>query len=246
LINYKPNFTIKFIFWDEEEIGSNGSKFYADSAKKYKQNTKLILNLDMLAWDEDNDRQVRIKYLNSSSSQNYADSVIKICEEYELNLKPKKVTASYTIGFSGDADWFWENGYSAVGIADFCEYIGSYHSQGDLIKLFNKEYFLENTKLALAVLLRFGYIEFISNNVYSEKDLNKISVLPNPCTDFIEINISESNDIYFDNKIEIFNSFGICFSTHLMTSSKLINIESLSPGLYFIRIGNQVKKLIKI
>ena len=70
-------------------------------------------------------------------------------------------------------------------------------------------------------------------------------IYPNPATDFIEIKPSEGSDIL------IYNIFGVCIINLNLTLSMngegvRFDISNLSPGMYFIKIGNRVEKFIKI
>ena len=53
---YQFDRTIVYAFWDEEEIGLYGSEDYASGASENSIDIKAVVNLDMIAWDEDNDR----------------------------------------------------------------------------------------------------------------------------------------------------------------------------------------------
>ena len=71
---------------------------------------------------------------------------------------------------------------------------------------------------------------------------NNISVYPNPATNYIEIQPSEGS------KIQIFNILGeIVLSVEQTPPSvQKINISNLTPGMYFIKIGNKVEKFVKM
>ena len=85
-----------------------------------------------------------------------------------------------------------------------------------------------------------------------KQDKEKIVIYPNPVGDYLEINFGAFNptlkrgvDEYYD--IQIFDILGtIVASIDQMTASHRMNIENLSPGMYFLKIGNRVSKFVKM
>jgi len=78
-----------------------------------------------------------------------------------------------------------------------------------------------------------------SNNSFSNEAFN---IFPNPAIDFL--NISLDNDQILE-KVIIYNNLGQIVKT---SNHKVVNVESLSPGIYFVEVatnhGKGVKKLI--
>ena len=79
------------------------------------------------------------------------------------------------------------------------------------------------------------------------------SIYPNPAGDYIEINfdafiptlkrvVDEVSDI------QIFNTLGEIVLSVEQTPPSVhrIDISKLSPGMYFIKIGNRVEKFVKM
>ncbi len=62
LRDVKLNFSLEFIFWDGEETRMASSKYYVENLVNSPIFFVEYINLDMLAWDSNNDRKVRIKY----------------------------------------------------------------------------------------------------------------------------------------------------------------------------------------
>lgn len=76
-------------------------------------------------------------------------------------------------------------------------------------------------------------------------------IYPNPANDFITIQLSNKGLKPFvtSEKVQIFDVLGIERMSeliHPMTGSHRMNIEGISSGVYFIRIGNRVEKFVKI
>ncbi|MBE2187868.1 MAG: S8 family peptidase, partial [Candidatus Kapabacteria bacterium] len=70
---------------------------------------------------------------------------------------------------------------------------------------------------------------------------NSISISPNPASDFIEI-------VYQDNfiNVEILNLYGEILLSIDSNSNNRIDVSSLSSGLYFVKIGKNVQRFIKL
>lgn len=89
------------------------------------------------------------------------------------------------------------------------------------------------------------YLEGAENTTFSEKLItqNNFNIFPNPVKNKIHIITNKAQG----NKIIIYNSLGDdvkeVFSTENETD---INIEDLKPGMYFIKIGNEIQKIIKL
>ena len=78
-----------------------------------------------------------------------------------------------------------------------------------------------------------------------------LDISPNPATDFITITFSDKELQLFASgyKVQILDILGIEImseSIHPMTGSHRMNVEKLRAGVYFIRIGDNTKKFIKI
>ena len=77
------------------------------------------------------------------------------------------------------------------------------------------------------------------------------SISPNPARDYIEISSINSmlkNGVDEGSDIQIFNTLGeIIFSVEQTSQSvQKINISNLTSGMYFIKIGNNVEKFVKM
>jgi len=151
LASYNLKFTVEFVVFDEEEIGLIGSRAYADSCRAASDTIIGVLNMDMIAWDGNNDGVVRI--MTHQFCDILADMLINTYQRYNINLSAVK---SFNSGGS-DHVAFWERGYFAITsiepVGDFNPY---YHSLGDLIGFFNSNYFLKNSKANLAALMSIG------------------------------------------------------------------------------------------
>jgi len=85
------------------------------------------------------------------------------------------------------------------------------------------------------------------------KDFNtmEIDISPNPATDFITIDLERCATLQKcgTSIVEIYDVMGVLLHTdtiHPLTSSHRMNIEHLSPGVYFLKIGVKVEKFVKM
>ncbi|MCX7833599.1 MAG: M20/M25/M40 family metallo-hydrolase [Ignavibacteria bacterium] len=148
LAGITPQYTIEFIAFDEEEIGLYGSRAYVDSAFARGDSILGVLNMDMIAWDGNDDGKLNV-YLNTASNS-IAEEFIKAVQIYNINLTSVK---SYNSGGS-DHYYFWQRGYKAITLielgSDFNPY---YHTRQDTYDKFNLNYFTKITKAAIATFL---------------------------------------------------------------------------------------------
>ncbi|TAL67486.1 MAG: M20/M25/M40 family metallo-hydrolase [Bacteroidetes bacterium] len=231
LKNYKPIYKMKFIFWDEEERGLYGSYYYSNLAKENGEKIKLYINLDMIGWDNDNDGMMEIQFLDTNTSVFYATQAIKFCNDYHLVLLPKLRNGEA----GSDIHNFWDNGYSAIGFSDMIDYYSFVHSQNDLIGSFNFDYFLNNSKFALAIIMNNAYD--VKTDVTDNFINDKLSLYPNPATDYLNV-ITKSEK----SKFEIYSIIG---KNILETNNKSVDVSHFPTGIYFLKSGNLVSMFVK-
>ncbi len=68
--------------------------------------------------------------------------------------------------------------------------------------------------------------------------MEELSISPNPATTYIKIN-NVDNEM-----VEIYNVSGVLVK-QVLNSNTIINIDDLETGLYFVKVGDMVSKLIK-
>jgi len=142
--------TVIYALWDEEEIGLIGAKNYATKAQSNGDNIVGVLNMDMIAWDDDNDTQFDIDTRSIHGSNAIATKLVELVTTYSLDLIPNTINPGTS---ASDHSAFWQKGYAAVllgeawSTGDFNDY---YHTSGDRISEFNFPYFHELVKLIMA------------------------------------------------------------------------------------------------
>lgn len=230
LKDFKPKYSIIFALWDAEEWGLYGSACYASNAKNHSENILAVINSDMLAYDYNNYRHTKICLRNDKNSLLIWNKIKILNQLCGINLNLDSTNSEYS---GSDAISFWEKGFSAV---SFSEAIlnPSYHSNSDLIKLFDFTYYMLNARLAFATLL----------------DLAETGL-----TTQIETPINNFNFTITNNYIEIFSTqlpkntqaiitiFNILgnqlFSKTIIDNSNQFSIDlsNLPAGLYFINFS---------
>lgn len=78
----------------------------------------------------------------------------------------------------------------------------------------------------------------IYENEFSE---TSISLYPNPFTNKITLVVGEAKQ----NLIQVYNSLGMLIYTSVIKEKTEINLTQQPSGIYFVRIGTEIKKIIK-
>ncbi len=168
--------TIVYAFWDEEEIGLNGSSFYANQAFSNGDNILGVLNLDMIGYDGDapgqpGDNEFDIDYIDVANSSGMKDDIINVLNTYTFDLSVLEVNPGTT---NSDHASFWfvgnfpNDAYSAVLLGESWETNDQtpfYHSSGDRYSSLDLPYFHELTKLTTAYMATVGGLVNVDNGI---------------------------------------------------------------------------------
>lgn len=162
--------TIVYALWDEEEIGLNGSFFYANQAATNGDNILGVLNMDMMGYDSDapgtdGDNEFDLDVRNFADSVAMMDDIITVLNSYTFDLSVITVNPGT---FSSDHSSFWVNGYSAVLLGESWETDDQtpfYHTSGDRTNTLDLPYFHELTKLVTAYMATSGGLVSIDSGV---------------------------------------------------------------------------------
>ena len=157
--------TIKYALWDEEEIGLKGSSFYATQAAGNGDNILGVINLDMMAYDGDNDEDFDIDVRNIAGSLVVKDALLSALSTYAFNLNVNVVDPGTTASDHGS---FWSNGYPAVLVGEAwsnTDQTPDYHQATDRFATLDMPYFKEITKLVLGYMATVGSLVNIDNTV---------------------------------------------------------------------------------
>lgn len=150
LADYNFSYTVEFAFWDEEEFGLIGARYYAAQAVSNNIDIAGVINLDMISYETDNNWTIKIEVNTNGSGDFISDKMIEINNNYALHLIPDIL--HYTA--SSDHHAFAERGIPAsMIIEDFDDdWNANYHTPQDLLSNININYFTANAKLAIGTL----------------------------------------------------------------------------------------------
>jgi subtilisin-like proprotein convertase family protein len=162
-----PLYTIRYICFDEEELGLYGSNAYVDSVIAYNQNVLGVINLDMIAYDSDNNNKLTIatNELSSYWTDQYVNS---------MGLYVPELSANFNGSTYSDHSPFWNEGIPAIlAIEDNNDFHPHYHTVDDTFDYMNMDYYEKMTKAAVAALASYawGYhIEIDHQEILSSSD----------------------------------------------------------------------------
>lgn len=135
LSSMELEYTVRFAAWDEEEIGLVGSQYYAQGAFNNGAQILGVLNLDMIAWDSDDDFTYSISVDNNSEA--FSNDFVTTTGYYQPLLNHNFINTT-----SSDHASFWQYGYPAIlAIEDFFDFNDYYHTINDNMANVNLPYF---------------------------------------------------------------------------------------------------------
>ena len=155
--------TVRFVAFTGEEQGMWGSKSYAARLSSSGAQVMGFINLDMIAWDGNNDRVAEVHSGTRQPSVDLANAFAAVNARYDsgLALEIKGGTASR---FS-DHSSFWDAGYPAfLSIEDFyadgrpADRNPKYHNTGDALGQLRLDYAVRHSRAALAALAEWAAI----------------------------------------------------------------------------------------
>ena len=149
---YNSKYTIIYALWDEEEQGLVGSAYYAQQAALAGDSIMGVINMDMIAWDSDNDSVGEIHIRNFGNSVALKDLMLQVNTTYSLGVIPSVINPGTT---ASDQASFWNNGYGALLLIE--EYYGGdfnnyYHTTNDRIIHFNQPYYHKMSRLTFGTV----------------------------------------------------------------------------------------------
>ena len=254
---FEFEYSIIYAFWDEEEEGLIGSKYYAKAAATEGEIIHAVINLDMISWDGDDDMVVEIHSSYEAASDSFANYIVEINNLYELELETSILLPGTN---ASDHSAFWRNGYPAALIIE--EYYGGdfnpyYHTQADRISILDMPYFHEMTKLASAVLASKAIPD--DGTSIKKEELFQIGGIyltnsPNPFNKQTTINYYLQNESFV--QISLVNSLGKVLTVldeGLIQSGNhkiQLQVGDLPKGMYLLCLktpnGTLLRKIIII
>lgn len=195
LSGYDFEYGLMFALWNAEEQGLIGSSHYAADAAARGEQILGVINLDMVAYDSNNDGRIEIHAGNLSASQALGQQMISTINAFGFPLVVDYLTSSSS-GASDHAS-FWSRGYPAVlQIEDFQDFTPFYHRTTDRMSSLNWDYFHANVKLAVATLATLARIDSTTTGIapaVAATDFALAAPYPNPFNPETTIKFSIGN-----------------------------------------------------
>lgn len=146
LSNIDLDYTVRFAAWDEEEIGLIGSEFYAQQAYMNGDHIMGVINLDMIAWDTDNN-------LVYSLGTNVASTQLTNDFLTTTTLYQPGLSNNFTNITASDHASFWQYDFPAILlIEDMGDFNQFYHTPNDDIQILNMQLYQALVRASIANL----------------------------------------------------------------------------------------------
>lgn len=153
LSKYNPQYTIKFIGFDEEEQGLVGSIYYATQARNRNDSIMGVINLDMIGYDGNNDGKINVHSKNVANTVEIANDFVNNIAAHNIGLVPV-IVASQPYS---DHEAFLQKNYGAIlVIEDNNDFNPYYHTVSDRFQYINVPYFHKMVKATMATLAKYA------------------------------------------------------------------------------------------
>lgn len=148
-----PQYTIKFIGFDEEEQGLVGSIYYATQARNRNDTIMAVINLDMIGYDGNNDGKINVHSKNVANTVEIANDFVNNIAAHNIGLVPV-IVASQPYS---DHESFLQKNYGAIlVIEDDNDFHPYYHTTNDRFQYINVPYFHKMVKATMATLAKYA------------------------------------------------------------------------------------------
>ncbi len=236
LKDYQFPYTIAFAFWDEEELGLIGSSAFAPWGP-LDWFIQGVINLDMIAYDGDNDNLVNIHVYPTKTSIAFGEQVLSCNTLYETALNPVIINPGTR---ASDHFSFSVKNITAIGLTEDYgpDFNPHWHLPSDCIENCHIPYFYKMTHLATAAIC---HIAADGVNVGITERINALnwSIYPNPATNEIYIRGIDENENY---QLRITDLCGKEVLAANVQANKALSIQDITPsGIYFVSITQNKK-----
>ncbi len=158
LSQYAFNCTLRYALFTGEEQGLYGSQAYAEDALAAQEDIEGVLNLDMIATNDDGAPIIQL-YTRPANSGDLAIAGLfsEVVAAYGVNLTPEIM---HTGMQSSDHASFWDYGFPAIlAIEDLDDFSDYYHSTGDTLSTLDLSYFTDFVKAAVGTFAHMGCLQ---------------------------------------------------------------------------------------
>ncbi len=237
--NHDFKYSIIYALWDEEEIGLYGSWNYAQQAASNNDDIISVINLDMIAWDSNDDGLCELHVRNYANSISLANYMVEVNDIYNIGLNPTIINPGTE---ASDHTSFWYNNYSALLLIE--AYYGGdmnpyYHTSLDRVSIFNFPYFHNMSKYSIGSLASLAEPSiYTSVNDLKVSDGIKLSNFPNPFNHSTNLIINSKHET--SASVSVINSSGqVVFELNyhkLETGTNQIDFvrNNMTSGIYYV------------
>jgi subtilisin-like proprotein convertase family protein len=219
LKNFNSDYTLVFITFDKEEVGTYGSECYADSAYIKGDTILGALNIDMIAYNSSNNKQVSVS--TDTNSMRLANDLIDCASKYLIDL----IITKNINGYGSDHIRFWERNFKALNLEEKTSN-PYYHTLNDKFSAFNLSYFLNCVKVSTAAFMTWAtdsYVTLLHTPMQSGQDTSTktavLTIIPGNNTIRIGTGANSPRIYYkFDNGQFVYkNAFEVTGNTYKFT-----------------------------
>jgi hypothetical protein len=229
-MGYQPEQTLIFLSSGAEELmyyGDSGTEHYAPEALAAGRNIIMVLNNDMIAY---NDGSWTLDLWNHILSPHITAMAIEIIENY-TSLNYESQVPVYNIG--ADIQPFLNAGYHGIYFMEHT-FNPNYHTPGDTVENCDIPYLAEVTKVNLGCLLKSDITVGLRE---TGKALRKISVYPNPAASEISFYLEGPGSFPWDLKIHHASGAGV-YKGQFPPGNNRLDVSSLPDGFYMMIFNN--------
>ena len=151
--------TVRFILFTDEEYEASGSVSYAENSLAQGENIVAVYNMDMIAWDDNNDGRIYLETRLTSNPEyaedrTIANTFIDVVNTYGLqdDLIPQIDPNSDEYV---DSASFWDLGYPSITVIEDFEHFELnpyYHTAQDTLQKLNMAFFTNNVKATVGAI----------------------------------------------------------------------------------------------
>jgi Zn-dependent M28 family amino/carboxypeptidase len=254
LSKFKTKYTIIYAFFDHEEQGLFGSKYYAHQAYLRKDSIVAVINLDMIGYDGNNDSKAGLHVRNSGNSIDLGETIKTVNKNYNTGLN---LILENPGSAASDHASFWAYFITAVMLIEdlFTDKNPWYHTSADIMEKMNIPYYLKCTKLAIGSLAK---VAGVLSETHIAADIPKKFELyqnyPNPFnpTTTIKYSLDESMQVKLVVYDQLSQEIAVLVNAAQNSGYHEIPFKTedlnISSGIYFYALyaGNSfsVKKMV--
>jgi hypothetical protein len=239
---YDFEYSIRFIAFSGEEQGLLGSSFYANRAHNRGDSILGVINVDMVAYSEQNRDSASI--IGKPSNPNcvpVVDYFIACADTYTF-LKTQRQIIDRP---RSDHASFNQFGYIAIQCRENLNIENPYyHMTGDTIGGgFNSlSLCTEVIKAAVATVTSLAIPTGVGINE-TMVSVSTLRIVPNPSSKLIWLNFTPFNDQVVINIYDVAGRVKKSFTRNVGSGFISVDVTPLSPGIYFVEIRNSEVKV---